>query len=140
MRRSGQYHQADSVTRRALAIRTAALGARHPANAEVLAQLASILMYLSDLNGAEELSRRALEIRRESLRPNDPLIAESLTLHAAHLRRLGKTADAEAELREAIAVYRAAAGVRKASTPRRSAPSRGLWFWKHEVTRRKRSR
>ena len=79
------------MTRRALAIRTATLGARHPANAEVLAQLSSIRLYFSDLTGAEEASRRALDIRRESLRSNDPLIAESFTLHAAHLRRLGRS-------------------------------------------------
>jgi tetratricopeptide (TPR) repeat protein len=76
----------------------------------VLAQLASIQLYLSKLKEAEELSRRALDIRRKALRPNDPLIAQSLAEHAAHLRRIGNSAGAEAELREAIALDRTAAG------------------------------
>jgi hypothetical protein len=110
MRRTGQYHQADSVTRRALAIRSAALGAQNVANAEILLQLSSILVYRSDAPGAEAMSRRALEIRRASLRPNDPLIAISLEWHAAHLRRLDRNAEANAEHREAIAVFRTAEG------------------------------
>ena len=109
-RRTGQYHQADSLTRRALAIRSAALGARNVANAEILLQLSSILVYLSDVTGAEAMSRRAVEIQRAALRPNDPLIATSLEWHAAHLRRLDRNHEAEAEHREAIVIFRAADG------------------------------
>ena len=82
--------QADSLARRALAIRTAALGPRHPANAEVLLQLASIALYLSDLNGAAECrAARSRSVARRSA-PTIRSSPRASTLYAATLRRLDR--------------------------------------------------
>src|SRR5262249_31415350 len=113
-RRTSRYNEADSLSRRALAIRTKTLGPRHAATAEVLSQLSFLDVYRSNLKDAEVHARRALEIRREALPANDVLIAFGLEQHAATLRRLGNLAQAEAELREALAMDQAVGGTRNA--------------------------
>jgi tetratricopeptide (TPR) repeat protein len=80
----GDYAGAESLYRRALAIREQALGPEHPDTAASLNGLASLLWAQGDDAGAEPLYRRALAIAEKTLGPMHP----TTQVFAGNLRRL----------------------------------------------------
>jgi len=97
----GQYADAEPLYRRALELRTAALGPEHPETAETMDHLASTLDRLDRAREAEPIRRRALDILRATLGPDhEQTIAGSMSL-GVFLLREGRHAEAEPLLRDA---------------------------------------
>ncbi|MBV8555132.1 MAG: tetratricopeptide repeat protein, partial [Planctomycetaceae bacterium] len=67
LRRAGKYAEATSAARQALAIREAALGARHPDTATSLSSLAGLLEAQGEYAAAKPLYEQAEDIGRHNL-------------------------------------------------------------------------
>jgi tetratricopeptide (TPR) repeat protein len=102
--------RADSLTRQALALRQARLGAQHPLTARTMTTLASIRLRRGQLEEAERLVAEALDLQQRTLPSPHRDLAASLALQAAVLMRRNRLADAEAAQREALAMSRALYG------------------------------
>ncbi|KFE66558.1 hypothetical protein DB31_1031 [Hyalangium minutum] len=76
--KAGKYPEAVAQGERALALREAALGGKHPGVADCLALLGIIHWTQGDFVQAEPLIQRGLEIREEVLGKNHPDVASSL--------------------------------------------------------------
>jgi len=78
LRQKGKYNEALPPAERALAIRERVLGAEHPAVADSLNQVATLLDDKQDYAKAEAPNLRALAIREKALGPDHPDVARSL--------------------------------------------------------------
>ena len=105
-----RYAEAEPLSRRALAIREAALGLDHPDTAASLNNLALLLCDQGRYGEAEPLLRRALAIREAALGPDHPHTAWSLGSLAELLRDQGRLGEAEPVRRRALAISEAALG------------------------------
>jgi tetratricopeptide (TPR) repeat protein len=112
----GKYAEAESLHRKALAVREEALGPRHPDTATSYSNLA----YNLDLQGrhaeAEPLHRKALAIREEALGPRHPSTAGTYDNLAINLDQQGRHAEAEPLCRQALAIFEQALGPRHTDT------------------------
>lgn len=106
--RLGDYEEADSILRRALA--AARESSRPKLEAEVLHELGNTLVERYELDAAEPVLKQALAARRRLLGEQDPLVAETLErLARLHLYR-GELEEAEVRAREGLALLQAAGG------------------------------
>jgi serine/threonine-protein kinase len=115
-RRLGRYEEAERHLRRAIAIRRAELGTRHPAVASALGNLAAVLRDVGALDEAESLQREALEIRRAVLGADHPDVAISLEQIGLVLSTAGRHAAADSLASEALALRRRVLGERHPAT------------------------
>jgi serine/threonine-protein kinase len=114
-----QYSQrrdaADSAFRRALTMRRAVYGGRHP-------QVASSLLDLALLSSrgaeADSLSADAVTLLRASYPEGHPQLANALRSRGVILQRLGRHADALGPLREALGVRRRVLGANSVDVAR----------------------
>ena len=106
----GEYKQALSPLRSALAIREQALGPDHPDTAQSLNNLAALYYAQGRYAEAEPLYRRALAIREQALGPDHPDTAQSLNNLAALYYAQGRYAEAEPLYRRALAIREQALG------------------------------
>lgn len=106
----GQNAEAMELFERALAIREAELGPKHPEVATTLNGLAIATAQNDEPVRAEQLFRKSLEIRREVLGPDHAQTAQSVKNLGSCLRFLGRGDDALALYEEALAVWERALG------------------------------
>ncbi|HXV91641.1 MAG TPA: serine/threonine-protein kinase [Gemmatimonadales bacterium] len=111
-RAQGEYADADTALRQAMAIEEAALGPDHPRLAETLSEHGFLLPYLA--RDPEPPYRRALEIRRRALGPDHPLVGTSMGLVAGAARWKGDLPRAETLWRETLAFRRRVRGAEHA--------------------------
>ncbi|HEY6252399.1 MAG TPA: tetratricopeptide repeat protein [Candidatus Angelobacter sp.] len=90
-----RYTEAESLYRRALAIREKVLGPEHPDTALSLNNLATLYDDQGKYEEAAPLHRRSLAIREKVLGPEHPHTALSLNNLAEHYRTQGKYEEAE---------------------------------------------
>jgi tetratricopeptide (TPR) repeat protein len=91
----GRYTEAESLHRRALAIRENALGSEHPYTAQSLNNLAVLYDEQGRYAEAEPLYRRALAIREKALGSEHPYTATTVRNYPELLRKLGRRAEAK---------------------------------------------
>ncbi|MBV8381181.1 MAG: tetratricopeptide repeat protein, partial [Planctomycetaceae bacterium] len=116
LRRAGKYAEATSAARQALAIREAALGARHPDTAQSLNNLALLLKSQGDYAAAKPLYEQALAIRKAVLGARHPDTATSLNNLAGLLQAQGDYAGAKPLYEQALALRKAVLGARHPDT------------------------
>lgn len=110
LRQKGKYSDALAPAERALAIRERVLGAEHPAVADLLNQVASLLDDKQDYAKAEAPNLRALAIREKALGPDHPDVARSL-YNLAWLAKVKQDfAKAESLYRRALDIQERALG------------------------------
>lgn len=109
----GNYPQAETFYRRALAVQEKALG-NHPDLARTCRELGMLYQAVGDLPQAEALFRRAIAVAEKT--PGDPELARTLD-NLALLMRKGKRGD------EAEALEERARQLRQASEPPTSRPA-----------------
>jgi len=102
----GEFAPADSLYRRAVALRTAALGAEHPLVAVSLRRRAGLLRLRGEWEEAEALLRRTLETFRVARGPRHPEVARTLSDLSVLLWHRGRRSEAETAIREALAIRR----------------------------------
>jgi tetratricopeptide (TPR) repeat protein len=105
------HTQAEPLSRRALAIAEASLGADHAAVASYLNNLAGLLLATNRVAEAEPLYRRALAIDEASSGPDHPEVARDLNNLAELLRATNRLAEAEPLMRQALAIDEASSGL-----------------------------
>ncbi len=98
--------EVESLYRRAITIQESALGPGHPALANTLANLGTLLDQRGKYGESEPLQRRAVEILEKALGPLHPDTAAALTTLAVSLDRQGKLVDAEATYTKAVETAR----------------------------------
>jgi tetratricopeptide (TPR) repeat protein len=108
--------EARALFERALAIRRAVFGARDPAIAESLNNLAELERRTGNLQRARTLHEAALGVRREVLDEGHPDVAESLNNLGVLLHDLNEPEAAAASLGEAYALRRERLGPRHRAT------------------------
>jgi serine/threonine-protein kinase len=101
---NGKAYLADSLLRRALAIRTWLVGAGDLSVADVLEQLGNNVGYNVPLHEAEDDFRRALEIRRRQFGDGDVRLVSTIAGLAGLYSRSGRYDEAEALFREAMEI------------------------------------
>jgi CHAT domain-containing protein/Tfp pilus assembly protein PilF len=116
LHRAGRYGEAVKSARRALAIRQAVLGVRHPDTATCLNNLAAMLEAQGDYASARPLYEQALAIRPAVLGARHPDTAQSLNNLALLLQAQGDYAAAQPLLEQALAIRRAVLGQRHPDT------------------------
>jgi tetratricopeptide (TPR) repeat protein len=104
------YHEAEPLLRRSLAICEASLGPDHPDVATALNNLALLLRDTNRLGEVESLLRRALAIYEASFGPDHPHVATALTNLAWLLKATNRLAEAEPLLRRSLAIREASFG------------------------------
>ena len=104
--------EVENLYRRALNIQETVLGPDHPALANTLANLGSLLDQRSRYGESEPMQRRAVDILERALGPLHPDTAASLTTLALSLDRQGKLVDAEAIYIKAVETARRAGNPR----------------------------
>ena len=106
LRKKGRYDEAkaESLYKRALAIREKALGPDHPLVAQSLNNLAALYLQKGKYTKAEPLFERALAIREKALGPDHPHVATSLNNLAALYLQKGKYTKAEPLFERALAI------------------------------------
>jgi len=102
---SGKYADAEPVYNKALTVREAVLGPKHPDTAQSYNYLAACLDANGKSQNAEPLHRKALAIREELLGSKHPDTAQSYNNLAFNLNAQGKARDAEAFFRKALAIW-----------------------------------
>lgn len=102
----GLNDRARPLLERSLALRRRVFGEEHPAVAESLEALGTLVQIQGDLDRAEALQRQGLRIRRKLLRDGDPAVALSLNGLATVLIARARYDEAERLLREALAINR----------------------------------
>ena len=100
----GLYPEAESLERRAVAIREKLLGPNHPDTLASMYSLAFLLRRDGREDEAEKLQRKVLATERRVLGPKDPRTADSIAQLAGILVEEGHYADAEQLNREALAL------------------------------------
>lgn len=108
--RAGKYAEAVPLVERALELREAALGARHPEVAGCLTLLGELHILRGDLEGAERLFLRALGIREEALGKKHPNVAVTLNSLASLYMDQGLYVRAEPLYERALKVFEASVG------------------------------
>ena len=108
--KTGDLIRAETLSRRALAIKEKALGSEHPLVAANLNAIAASLFQKGDVAGAEPLYRRSLAIREKTLGPEHPDVADSLNILANLLSKRGDLTGAEPLYRRALAIREKALG------------------------------
>jgi CHAT domain-containing protein/tetratricopeptide (TPR) repeat protein len=108
--RDGKYAQAEPLLQRALDLRRAALGERHPDIAQSLISLAAVRYKKGDYQASEPLTREALEILRSALGEAHPQLAVGLSSLGELYRAMGRYGEAEPFLRQALEIRRVALG------------------------------
>jgi DNA-binding winged helix-turn-helix (wHTH) protein/tetratricopeptide (TPR) repeat protein len=96
------WAEAESLHRRALAIREKALGPEHPDVAQSLNNLAWLHQHTGRHTEAEGLHRRAIVIAENTLGPEHPDVAQSVSNLAWLLQHTGRHAEAELLHRRSI--------------------------------------
>jgi CHAT domain-containing protein/Tfp pilus assembly protein PilF len=114
--RAGRYSESVKSARRALALRQAVLGARHPDTAVSLNNLALLLEAQGDSAAARPLIEQALAISKEVLGPRHPATARCLNILAGVLESQGDYAGAKPLYEQALAIRRAVLGPRHPDT------------------------
>jgi CHAT domain-containing protein/Flp pilus assembly protein TadD len=104
--------EVEALYRRAVTIQENALGPDHPALANTLANLGTLLDQRGRYNESEPMQRRAVDILEKALGPLHPDTAASLTTLAVSLDRQGKLVDAEATYMKAVETARRAGNPR----------------------------
>src|SRR5205085_380647 len=99
------YHRAEPLLRRALAIDEASYGPEHPNIAIRLNNLAKLLRATNRLCEAEPLHRRALAIDEKSYGPEHPDVAIDLNNLACLLKNTNRLAEAEPLYRRAFVIF-----------------------------------
>ena len=106
----GKYREADTLYRRALAIREKALGKNHPDVGSTLHDLADVNRTQGRYGEAKRLYRRALGIREKALGQHHPDVAATLNGLARVNQALGAHDDAAVLYRRALAIREKALG------------------------------
>jgi CHAT domain-containing protein/Flp pilus assembly protein TadD len=112
----GQYDQAISPAKRALALHEKTLGPEHPETATSLNNLAMLYESNGDYGQAEPLSRRALAINEKVLGAEHPATATSLNNLAGLYRAKGDYGQAEPLYNRALAIREKVLGSEHPST------------------------
>lgn len=110
LREVGQYEKAQSLAKRALAIKEKVLGSEHLEVAKSLNNLAILYWFRGNYAEAEPLHKRALAIREKVLGPEHPEVAKSLNNLATLYSERGNYAEAEPLYRRALAIREKALG------------------------------
>jgi tetratricopeptide (TPR) repeat protein len=100
----GQFHAAEELARRVLAIAERSYGPDHPNVGIALSNLAELLQETNRLVEAGPLYDRALAIAQRSPESNQAIVAEALNNLAGFLRTTNRLADAETHYRRALAI------------------------------------
>jgi tetratricopeptide (TPR) repeat protein len=103
--RQFRFVEAESLNRRALAIREESFGANHPDVGQSLQNLAVDLLNLCRYAEAEPLLRRALKLYERALGPNHDRTALAMNNLGFLLADLGRYPEAEMLHRQALAVH-----------------------------------
>ena len=98
----GQYKEAESLYKQAVAIFEKALGPDHPEVAQILNNLAELYRNQGKLTDAEPLYKKALDIFEKALGPDHPQVATSLNNLALLYKQQGKLAEAEPLYKQAL--------------------------------------
>ena len=106
----GRYADAESLHKRALAIREKALGPEHPRVASSLNNLAVLYDAQGRYADAEPLIKRSLAIDEKALGPQHPKVAVGLNNLARLYDAQGRYADAEPLYKRALAIQEKALG------------------------------
>lgn len=106
----GAYDQAQPLYERALTIRQDLLGAKAPATAASMAQLAAVLQRRGRYDEARPLAERALAIREEALGPQHLETAASLNQVGSLLVAAGEHGGAQSLYERALGIRTAALG------------------------------
>lgn len=106
----GEYDEAATLHRRALAIRKKALGAEHPMVANSLSNLAVVYQAKGEYDEAARLHLLALDLREKALGAEHPEVAASLNNLANVHQVRGRYDEAETLHRRALAVRENALG------------------------------
>jgi len=109
-RQQGQFADAETLYRRALAIREREEGPNHPDVAATLNNLAALEAVQGRYDAAQPLLERALAIRQSALGPEHALTAQSLNNLALLYAAEGNTAAAEPLYQHAMAILEKANG------------------------------
>jgi len=104
---NGDLDGAESMLRRALAMKEETLGPEHASTAADLNNLAIVLKEKGDLDGAEQAMRKSLAIKEKSIGANHPSTASTLNNLANLLLSKEELAEAEALFRRALAIREA---------------------------------
>ena len=107
----GQLQEAETVLRRALAIRERTLGTLHDDTANNLHNLANIISDRGKLEESLRLYAQAVEIWQEVEGPEHPDVATGLGAMATVRAKLGETDEAEALQRRALSIIEHAKGL-----------------------------
>ena len=99
-----QYHAAEPLMRRALAIDEQSFGSDHPKVAIRLNNLATLLQATNRLTEAEPLMRRALAIDEQSFGAEHPTVAIRLNNLATLLKATNRLVETEPLMRRALAI------------------------------------
>jgi serine/threonine-protein kinase len=102
----GQYDDALPHSEKALALRKAMLGERHPDVAASLDDLAELTCFLGDYHTSDSLYREALALRRDLFGEESEPFAQSLTDWGLLLYYKGERLQGLTELRRALALNR----------------------------------
>ena len=106
----GDYHQADSLLKRALRERRAMYGNAHAEVGDALHQLGVSAYRQGQLSRSDSLIRRSLAVRRVALGEQSAGVAESLNDLAVVLRHRGALDSAEVNYRRALSIRRSLFG------------------------------
>jgi eukaryotic-like serine/threonine-protein kinase len=112
----GLFPQAESLTRRALAIRTQRLGEDNQETLKSMHSLVGILEEESHYPEAEKLARKVVEMRKRTLGPEDRSTIQTMQQLATILADEGRYNDAEELNRDVLAIARRKFGPKDAAT------------------------
>ena len=112
----GLFPQAESLTRRALAIRTQMLGEDNQDTLKSMHSLVGILEEESHYPEAEKLARQVVDMRKRSLGPEDRSTIQTMQQLATILADEGRYNDAEELNRDVLAIARHKFGSKDAAT------------------------
>jgi serine/threonine protein kinase len=108
--RLGALTNAATMMRKAVLLRSFALGERHPAVGGALANLGAILYDESDWRGAEAKEREAVAIQRQLVGNERTNLATTLSNLGLTLQTQGKFAEAEQVSKEALSIRKQVLG------------------------------
>ncbi len=106
----GEYEEAESLHRQALALKEKALGGTHPDYGTSLHELANVLSRQGKYGEAEDLFRQALAILEKALGVANPSLYQTLSNLAVVLGEQGKGQEGEPFLRRALSIALEARG------------------------------
>jgi len=118
LRDQGKIDEAVEVCRRALEIRTSALGPDHPDTAEGLSCIAILREKKGKFEEAEKLFRQALALQEKGIGPESTAVATTLRNLADLLLKTGDVAESDALLERALGIRTRAFGASHPDTAR----------------------